>query len=142
MTKLLVFFASITVMIFYSVSCSTVRRVTYPPGFIYLEKREVKSTMHRFAANLNYINAILSKEKIVSEKSRTDIIEHLQDIERAAIKLGAGQAGATNRCLINHNISQFKDAVSQSVKMIQRTPPNYYYAGNLTGRCSACHTKR
>ena len=122
-------------------ACSSIRKVTYAPNFVYLDKSEVKGTMHGFAANIIKIDNILEKNKKVSKKQREEIIASLQSIQSGAEIIGADRGQMSNHMKIGENITEFRNAVEQAKKMAQRNPPNYYYAGQISGRCMACHGK-
>lgn len=138
MKKLLVALALIifTLGVF---ACSNLRKVTYPPSFVYIEKKEIQTTMKRFAANILVIEKSLERNAIVNDDDKKIIVASLDDILSSANQLDSG-AQRTNHWLVDHNISAFKESVERAKRMILHSPANYYLAGQLSGKCQACHS--
>lgn len=120
-------------------SCSSIRKITYPPGFVYLEKKDIKNTMTMFASNIKLINTIIKSNKHIDRNNNKKIIQALENIETEAQRIESHNNQLTNHMLIGENMGSFKSSVVHAKKMIQKTPPNYYYVGQLSGRCAACH---
>lgn len=122
-------------------SCTVVRKVTYPPDFVYLEDRQVVSAMADLNVDMWRIDDILANSETILPYQRDEIIQLLRHMEEVADRLGAGTT-VTNHLLIDENIDLFKDDVRDARKYVQGEPPNYYLAGQLSGSCMACHRRR
>lgn len=123
------------------VGCNYVRKVTYPPNFVYLDRKEIISAMAEFSVDLWRIDDILSHSETILPYQRDEIIALLKHIEKIANTLGAGST-QTNHLLIDQHIDQFKDSVHNARKAVEADPPNYYLAGRLSGACNGCHIYR
>lgn len=122
-------------------SCSAVRKVTYPPDFVYIEQSEIKNAMSRLSVDVWRINDILDSSETVLPHERERIISILGDIEGVTRKLGSGTV-QTNHPFIDANIDSFRRDVELALKEAKGEPPDYYGAGRLSGRCLACHRLR
>lgn len=121
--------------------CSAVRKVTYPPDFVYLDQSEISSSMKKMSVDIWRIDDILSSSETVLPYEREEIISILADMQGVADKLGAGTVN-TNHPFIDENIDSFKRDVGLAMQDVKSEPPAYYRAGRLSGRCLACHRLR
>ncbi len=121
--------------------CAAVRKVTYPPDFVYLERSEITSSMSQLAADIWRIEDILDSSETVLPYEREEVISTLRDMKQVADKLGAGTV-VTNHPFIDQNIDPFRRDVDLALEDVTREPPDYYRAGRLSGRCLACHRLR
>lgn len=121
--------------------CSTVRKVTYPPDFVYLDQAEISGSMKKMSVDIWQIDDILSNSETVLPYEREKIISILGDMQGVADKLGAGTVN-TNHPFIDENIDSFKRDVLLALQDVKGEPPEYYRAGRLSGRCLACHRLR
>lgn len=122
-------------------ACSAVRKVTYPPDFVYLEHTDVTNSMRKMSVDIWRIDDILSSSETVLPYEREQIISVLTDMQGVADKLGAGTI-STNHPFIDENIDSFKRDVKLALEDVKAEPPAYYRAGRLSGRCLACHRLR
>jgi hypothetical protein len=118
-----------------------VRKVTYPPDFVYLNRSDVTGYMKRMSGDIWRIDDILSSSETVLPYQREKIITQLEDMQSVADKLGAGTVN-TNHPFIDQNIDAFKRDVRLALQDVKSEPPAYYRAGRLSGRCLACHRLR
>jgi len=121
--------------------CAVVRKATYPPDFVYLERSEITSAMSRLSVGVWRIDDILKNSETVLPYEREEIISTLNDMQGIADKLGAGTV-ETNHPFIDENIDSFKRDVELALEEVKQEPPSYYKAGRLSGRCLACHRLR
>lgn len=122
-------------------ACSAVRKVTYPPDFVYIDPSEVRHAMAKLSVDIWRINDILAESETVLPYEREEIISILDDMENVARDLGAGTV-QTNHPFIDANIDSFKRDVQLALQEVKEEPPGYYRAGRLSGRCLACHRLR
>jgi hypothetical protein len=45
----------------------------------------------------------------------------------------------TNHPLIERNVAAFRRNLALAREGAERTPPNYFLAGSISGECSSCH---
>lgn len=121
--------------------CAMVRKVTYPPDFVYLDGSEITGSMSRLSADIWRIEDILASSETVLPYEREEIISILGGMKDVADKLGAGTV-TTNHPFIDQNIDAFRRDVVLSLEDVKKEPPSYYRAGRLSGRCLACHRLR
>ncbi|HSH44057.1 MAG TPA: hypothetical protein VK973_18175 [Arenicellales bacterium] len=121
--------------------CAAVRKVTYPPDFVYLDRAEITGSMSRLSADIWRIEDILSSSETVLPYEREEIITILGDMRQVADNLGAGTVD-TNHPFIDENIDAFRQDVQRALDDVKAEPPSYYRAGVLSGRCLACHRLR
>ncbi len=115
-----------------------IRRYTYPPEFTYIENKELSNSMDSLANLVAGLNRSLTiNDQISSETKQKLVIEILRQMEQVGSKLGS--SGGTNHPQIDHNISAFRNSLENARLGAQRTPPNYYLAGTITGSCTSCH---
>jgi hypothetical protein len=122
-------------------SCATVRKVTYPPDFVYLEKQEISSSMRRMAVSVNKLDRLLSDTEDQSESKKENVLLELNNIESITRKLRSGSI-QSNHPLIDQNMDNFRDQLLMAKSAIGQDPPNYYPAGRLVGQCHGCHIQR
>lgn len=124
-----------------TVGCAVVRKATYPPDFVYVERSEVKHAMSKLSVDVWRINDILADSETVLPYEREEIISILNNMDDVARDLGAGTI-QTNHPFIDANIDSFRRDVVLALEEAKREPPGYYGAGRLSGRCLACHRLR
>ncbi len=121
--------------------CAQVRKLTYPPDFVYLEKSQVENEMLRLGLNLERIDQVLLHGDAIDTTDRQLIVNLLLSIEAIAGSLGAG-AGQTSHALIDRRIDQFRGDVTNARLAAQDQPPNYSPARRLSESCADCHRYR
>jgi C4-dicarboxylate-specific signal transduction histidine kinase len=121
-------------------ACSTsqVRDALYAPQFTYYEDTEIKSTMHRFAADVAAIRAHLSES---DDEQRKEIPKLLADMEEAASEL-ASTGEASNHPIFDQYLDDLRRDLAHARNAAERDPPDYTSAASITGACIACHRER
>lgn len=119
-------------------ACATVRKVTYPPDFVYLPSSEVRSSMAHMSAGIARLDEVLGTGREMSPADRAAVIRILDDLESVAKRISAG-GRETNHLLIDQHIDEFRVDLQRARSAVEQTPPNYYFAGRLSGSCLACH---
>ena len=120
--------------------CAEVRKLTYPPQFVYVDKERLQGSMHRMAAAMGRLDTLVAADSL-GASAQTEILAQLDVIDEAAHELSGGKA-LTNHLLLDEHMAQFNADVAKARLMARSSPPNYYYAGRLSGSCSACHQFR
>ncbi len=122
-------------------SCATVRQVTYPRDFVYLEKTEITSDMQAMAVEIDRLDRLLADSVTPAIDRQEKVVASLTEIERLSSALGAGPGGG-NHALIASNIDGLRDLARTARIAAEGDPPVYYPAGRLAGQCLACHVQR
>ena len=122
-------------------SCAEIRKATYPPNFTYIKTSDVKNTMNVFAKNIVTIDSILLTSQKVTSAEKSQILSSMSALLAAINKLDQGKEH-TNHRLIDNHLNEFRDSIIQAQAMITKNPSNYYLAGQLSGKCTACHQLR
>ena len=117
-----------------------VRQYTYPPEFRYIERDDVRATMRELAAHSRELNQLI-KSNDGPQAQRAEIVMHLRAMEEEAQKLD--QSGwPTNHPLIDMNLPSFRRDLRLAREAVEREPPNFLFAGPVTGACIYCHGAR
>ncbi len=139
--------AFVTLIVLQLLGCAEfagwVRQYTYPPEFHYIDRAEVRATMHELAAHSRELSQLIKLSNSIDEPlaQRTEIITHLRAMEQAAEKLD--QSGwPTNHPLVDMNLPSFRRAIKFAREAVEREPPNFLLAGPVTGACVYCHGGR
>lgn len=130
-------------------SCSSVRKLTYPQEIVYLDRKTVTGTMHTIARSVFLLDELSGYQNRQTEIDprvlQEDIVKELENLQNAVDQLNVSQessAVSSNHPLIDRNIDQLNKAVAMALHHAQSNPPNYFWTGRLTGSCSACHVPR
>lgn len=138
----LVFAVGITVVAVIGFSaCAAIREVTYPSDFTYLDTKQVRTTMDRFASGVARLDMLLAESNDNFARRREAIIVELRKMEKLSESLGAGYQ-KTNHLLLDEHIDEFRADVRGARLAAEQEPPSYYLVGRLTGSCTACHMNR
>ena len=121
--------------------CAQIRKVTYPPEFIYLEQKDINNKMVLMSIYIRQMNQILSRKDNTNSEDQTRIVKLLSAINSTTDSMGAGSPD-TNHLVIDGHIDQFKSDVIAAISAAKANPPNYFAAGQLSGSCVACHQFR
>lgn len=119
----------------------TIRRVTYPPDFRYLEQSEVKSAMWQLAHDVRDLKKLLSGANGLSPEDHVEVVRLLRDMEATAAQIDP-QGRRSNHPKIAQNIGAFRRDLAMARQAAERDPPNYFLAGSVAGACSYCHEEQ
>jgi hypothetical protein len=116
------------------------RRHTYGPGFNYLTQDQLETTMGRFARLVTQLNAVMAADADpeIDAAERAHIIELLRRLEHEAQALGPG-GWPSNHPRISRHVDSLRRDLERARQAAEREPPNYYWAGSISGACSYCH---
>jgi hypothetical protein len=141
--------AVIAATLLFSSACSELRKVTYPPDFVYLNKSDVQTVMSVMAAGIDEIAARIPDGALPPEAgSSTEILNILYAMEYSLSELQSNRESSvtnplvTNHLLIDEHLKDFMLDIARAKFQLQATPANYYGVGQLTGGCAACHSQR
>ncbi|WJG10354.1 hypothetical protein [Aliiglaciecola sp. LCG003] len=147
MSKILLTICFLLVGLCSIVGCSnqlseSIRKVTYPPEFKYVEPAELRSNMARLAQQMRILDSALAlntEEQLNgAELQQEQVMTALHNIERIASKLQAGDAGASHPFLQDF-MRDFVSKVDEARVAASLQEPRFYFAGKLAGGCVNCH---
>lgn len=110
---------------------------TYPRDFEYIEPEQVRSSMAKLARGVQALNRIFVHGDPTIDQ-REAVVAILGEMQTVAAELDpSGQR--TNHPLIDKNVAAFRRNLALAREGAERTPPNYFLAGSISGECSSCH---
>jgi hypothetical protein len=107
---------------------------TYPADFRYVTRAEIRSAMWELANHAAALDRALRAGGAPDEAMRAEILRALDGLEEATRALG--REGQRSNPLIDANLDAFRRGDAE------RTPPNYFFAGAVTGACMPAGTWR
>jgi len=132
-------FISLLVAAAAAAGCATpgdeIRAHTYPAGFEYITRKDVKTVMAELARVAGELDATLSTSAPV-DPARVLLI--LDQLDRAADSIDAGGV-STNHPMLGANMARFRFNLQSARAGAAAAPPNYYLAGSVIGSCRYCH---
>ena len=121
---------------------SSVRKVTYPQNFKYLEKEDLQTNMGEMAIQVGLLDSALEKTMFSdpenSEAVRGEILDALNNINRIASRLQSGSAGSSHPFMEDF-MGDFVNEVDKARSAASLAEPRYYFAGKVAGACASCH---
>ncbi|GAA6183122.1 MULTISPECIES: hypothetical protein [Alteromonadaceae] len=122
---------------------ANLRKVTYPPDFKYVEPSQLRSDMDRLAQQMRVLEFALSQQhepqSVGFAKQQQQVLSTLQNIEKIASGLRAGDAGASHPFLQDY-MRDFVSKVDNARIAASLEKPSYYLAGKVSGACTNCHS--
>ncbi len=118
-------------------SMERVRAVTYPPDFHYITTQELQTTMGVLASRVYELDQIMWQEDGPRLEDRTRVVEILSQMRSLAAQLK--QREQSNRSKIHAEAPRLQRDIERALLSARKEPPNYYYAGLVSGACSYCH---
>ena len=119
------------------------RKVTYPPDFVYTEKRDLRSGMAELAqqlVSLEYALIHMPENTIAAkEAQRNNVLYSLREMQRIASTLKASRTGA-NHPFMEDYMQEFIATVDKARGAASIENPRYYFAGKVSGACTSCHS--
>jgi hypothetical protein len=117
---------------------AAVRKVTYPPDFKYVTADELRSNMHKLAFELQQLDSALLQTNNSSPEQQKQVLQNLDNIQKIAKGLHAGDAGASHPFL-DDGMGDFISRVQEAKIAASLEQPRYYLAGQVSGGCVNCH---
>ena len=121
--------------------CAEIRKATYPPDFVYLDRKQVRGQMALMSLYMREIDEIVADNLTINSEQQANIVKLLNRIDASATRLGAGNV-TTSHLLIDEHIDDFRADLRLALRDASSDPPNYYTVGRLSGSCTACHQLR
>jgi hypothetical protein len=117
-----------------------VRKVTYPSDFEYISAQELQGAMFVLAGHIVELNGIMSGAEPVPAEDHERVLEILVEMQVEAGKLA--KEHHTNHPRIDRYIPLLQADIDNALADARATPPNYYFAGTISGSCEYCHVPR
>jgi hypothetical protein len=125
------------------VACSSntaevLRRHSDLPPFNYVTQDQLRFAMWRLAHDVYELDRTLREEAGVAGYPRERILGLLAGMEEAAASLGPA-GWPSNHPQIGANLDRLWRDIEHARRAAEREPPNYFYAGVVSGACLYCH---
>ena len=117
-----------------------VRRVTYPPDFRYVTEGEIRSTMGQLAVQMRALESLMMQSETPLPSDHQRVTEILTTMQALARDLTRGQD--THHPDLNRYAPVLEQRIDRALFAVRRTPPNYFFAGTISGACEYCHAPR
>ena len=115
-----------------------VRKVTYPPDFKYVTGDELRSSMKQMAYQVQLLDNALAGIDTEQFSQLQQVLSALRNIEKIGSGLQAGDAGSSHPFLQDY-MRDFVIDVGKARDAASLNPPNFYFAGRVSGGCVNCH---
>jgi len=115
-----------------------VRKVTYPPDFKYVTGDELRSSMNQLAYQVQLLDNALAGIDSEQFTQLQLVLDALRNIEKIGSSLQAGDAGSSHPFLQDY-MRDFVSDVGKARDAASLNPPNFYFAGRVSGGCLNCH---
>ncbi|MGI9317625.1 MAG: hypothetical protein ACR2QW_09860 [bacterium] len=123
-------------------SCATVEAPATEQEVITLEHDEIRFMMQKMAAMVFNLEKLVADSPALNDDERQYVvIEQLGEIEKVALKLGAGPS-KTNHYVIDNGIDRLVDEIKVAQSAARTDPPQYDPAFHLIDQCKRCHIRR
>jgi hypothetical protein len=116
----------------------SVQHEIYPPGFDIESGQPLNSRMQQLGIALQQLDLSLASRADQPANLQQQVIGSLQEIERIAGFLQAGDV-STSHPFLRDDMNEFLVDVRQARQAVSTNPPRYYMAGRITGKCINCH---
>ncbi|MGH0033408.1 MAG: hypothetical protein ACQGVK_00115 [Myxococcota bacterium] len=111
---------------------------TYPPDFNYVSAEKLQSSMWQLAAEVRQLEVVLQTAESGETVPRETVLGILERMEESASALGPGNV-PSNHPRIAHNVDRLRDDIRRARRGVGLEPPNYFWAGTVSGACRYCH---
>ncbi len=116
------------------------RKATYPPGFHYITKEEIRETMAALGYWIDELDQVMWREEGVQPSDQERVLGILTEMSRLAGELKTGTR--SNHPLLDRYAPWLQRDIKRALQGARSDPPNYYYAGAVAGACEYCHIPR
>jgi hypothetical protein len=123
-----------------AVSLERVREHVYPRDFHYITQQEIRTTMGALASEVDALDRIMWQSGGPRLDDRARVVEILSRMQLLAAQLKRREH--SNHPRIDMHAEQLQREIERAQVFAKREPPNYYYAGQVSGACSSCHEPR
>lgn len=121
---------------------ASIRKVTYPPEFKYIEPQNLRTDMGKLAQQMRLLDVALAPSSDPSQSElaiqRQKVLTALGNIERIASGLQPSSAGSSHPFMQDY-MGDFVRRVGEARVAASLPQPRYYFAGQVAGGCTNCH---
>jgi hypothetical protein len=125
-------------------TAAQIRSVTYPPDFHYITRSEVRGVMDELAVRMTELESLMQGEAqddfALDSEQKARVASLLSEMKGFARELDSGTR--TNHPDIDRYAPELRDDLERALRGVNAIPPNYYYAGQISGSCEYCHAPR
>lgn len=114
------------------------RKVTYPPDFLYISEVQLRSKIYQLAAQLSVLETTLAGDDSGAVNQQQKTLDILGEIERVGGELKATESGS-NHPFLEDYMGDFVSTVTRARIAASLTPPRYYLSGRVSGACTNSH---
>ncbi len=112
------------------------RRMTYPPDFVYVERREINTVMWSFASGVAALDRSMNPEP-GRDIDLMAVAAALRELDAAAGRLPI--AASTNHPMLGERAERFRRDVHLALAQVEGPEPDLGLARSVTGACLYCH---
>jgi len=94
--------------------------------------------MWRLAAQASRLDRLMRDRGESGETLRLEVIELLLEMEKTSAALGQ-EGWPSNHPRVSRNLGAFREDVARARLDVEAEPPNYFFAGSISGSCVRCH---
>ncbi|MCP3986378.1 MAG: hypothetical protein GY723_18515 [bacterium] len=119
-------------------ACTTagIRELTYPPDFHYISEGEIRGTMGGLAVRIHALDQQMAQQAPDPEA----VVALLTEMQELAGQLNPREH--TQHPRINRAAPELRADIDRALAGVRFRPPNYFWAGQLSGSCEYCHVPR
>lgn len=117
---------------------------TSPPGFDTVaasvgdtDQARLRSSMWQLAVQIHELDRLISREADLASQS-DEVADLLAQIQRTADAIEPEQIASTHPDL-RASLGAFRREIGTAREGAEKTPPNFYFAGIVSGACVYCH---
>ncbi len=114
--------------------------MTYPPDFRYITESQIRSTMGQLAAQIYALESLMAESETPLARDQRKITEILEAMQTSARELTRGKD--THHPDLNRYAPLLERRVDRALFGARLNPPNYFFAGAVSGACEYCHAPR
>ena len=119
-------------------SVGAIRKVTYPPDFLYISEVQLRSKMYQLATQLTLLEATRAGDDGGNVNQQQNTLDILREIGR----IGGGLKAAESRynyIFLEDFLDDFVSTITRARIAASLNPPRYYLSGQISGACVNCH---
>jgi hypothetical protein len=134
------------------VTCAQkIRSLTYGPDLAYFDNKDLTSVMAQLAVSAKHLEKILSEDITVGSANSLEATQKLSALQRQAKVVAelkkmheiatsfSKNPQATKHPIYGESLDHFLSDLSRAQRAVDQDPPNYFWAGTITGSCATCH---
>ena len=115
-----------------------IRKVTYPPDFLYISEVQLPSKMYQLATQLSLLEATRAGDDGGNVNQQQNILDILREIGRIGGELKAAES-RYNYLFLEDYMDDFVSTITRARIAASLNPPRYYLSGQVSGGCVNCH---